>query len=120
MDLWAVVLKETGRFIGQCGLTWQDFDDGRVMEVGYLFERAFWHCEYAIEAACACRDRAFNVLVSTRCSPSSAKRTKVPIAVARRNGMVPHGALVKVYRGVRMLHTAFPVMRAERDGGCAR
>ena len=39
IGLWAVELKEMGKFIGQCGLTWQDFDGGRVMEVGYLFER---------------------------------------------------------------------------------
>ncbi len=60
--LWAVELSGTGELIGQCGLTWQEFDGGRVMEVGYLFERAFWHHGYATEAARACRDYAFDVL----------------------------------------------------------
>ena len=38
--LWAAVLKESGEIIGQCGLTRQNVDETRVVEVGYLFERA--------------------------------------------------------------------------------
>ena len=34
--LWAMVVKETGEMIGQCGLTMQDFDGKEVVEVGYL------------------------------------------------------------------------------------
>ncbi|WP_371298123.1 GNAT family N-acetyltransferase [Paraeggerthella sp.] len=41
--LWAVVLKETDRMIGQCGVTLQEYRDAQVMEVGYLFMKAFWH-----------------------------------------------------------------------------
>ena len=58
--LWAVVLKETGAMIGQCGLTYQDADGVRVVEVGYLFRRSFWHRGYATEAARVCRDYAFD------------------------------------------------------------
>ena len=61
--LWAVVMKETGEVIGQCGLTYQDADGVRVVEVGYLFQRAFWHRGYATEAARACRDYAFGSFV---------------------------------------------------------
>lgn len=57
--LWAVVLKETGEMIGQCGLTWQVFSGQQVLEIGYLFQRLFWKNGYAIEAAMACRDYAF-------------------------------------------------------------
>jgi RimJ/RimL family protein N-acetyltransferase len=49
-SLWAVVLKEAGAMIGQCGVTWQDIDGQRVREVGYLFNRSFWHHGYATEA----------------------------------------------------------------------
>ncbi|MGN0973036.1 MAG: GNAT family N-acetyltransferase, partial [Aristaeellaceae bacterium] len=38
--LWAMVRKDTGEMIGQCGLTWQDAGGERVLEVGYLLERA--------------------------------------------------------------------------------
>lgn len=39
--LWAAVLKETGEMIGQCGLTWQELTGEQVLEIGYLFQRAF-------------------------------------------------------------------------------
>jgi RimJ/RimL family protein N-acetyltransferase len=53
--LWAVILKETNEMIGQCGLTMQEFNDRQVIEVGYLFQKAFWHNGYAREAAIAQR-----------------------------------------------------------------
>lgn len=54
--LWAVVLKETGFIIGQCGLTWQNYNDGKVLEVGYLFQKEYWHHGYASEAAITCKE----------------------------------------------------------------
>ena len=53
--LWAVILKETNQMIGQCGLTMQPWKDENVLEIGYLFERTYWHKGYAIEAAKACK-----------------------------------------------------------------
>ena len=46
--LWAVVLQETGEMIGQCGLTMQDADGEQVLEIGYLFQKAYWHKGYAL------------------------------------------------------------------------
>ena len=40
--LWAVVLKSSGKMIGQCGLTYQDFNGRSVVDVGYVFQKAFW------------------------------------------------------------------------------
>ena len=54
--LWAVVLKETGRMIGQCGLTWQVWRDSTVLEVGYHLRRDCWGRGYATEAARAAVD----------------------------------------------------------------
>ena len=72
LGLWAVVLRETGRMIGQCGLTWQEADGRTVLEVGYLFSQAYWHRGYATEAARACRDLPLTPLAPKRCIPSSA------------------------------------------------
>ena len=33
--LWAVVLKETGKFIGDCGITLQNIDGQMLPEIGY-------------------------------------------------------------------------------------
>lgn len=37
--LWAVILKETGVMIGQYRLTMQDYNNKKVLEVGYLFQK---------------------------------------------------------------------------------
>ena len=60
--LWAVILKKNGELIGQCGITMQDWNGRQVPEIGYLFQKAFWHKGYATEAATACRDYAFGTL----------------------------------------------------------
>ena len=59
--LWAVVLKESGTMIGQCGLTLQPCDGRTMVEVGYLFRKAYWHRGYATEAAIACKRHAFSL-----------------------------------------------------------
>ena len=40
--LWAVILKETGEMIGQCGLTMQPWHAQDVLEIGYLFQKAYF------------------------------------------------------------------------------
>lgn len=60
--LWAVVLKETNRMIGQCGLTMQGWREKELLEIGYLFQKAYWRHGYAAEAAIACKEYAFSVL----------------------------------------------------------
>ncbi len=60
--LWAVIEKASNQMIGQCGLTLQNFDGREVLEVGYLFQRAYWHKGFATEAAIACKEYAFGYL----------------------------------------------------------
>lgn len=60
--MYAVIPKKTGEMIGQCGLTIQDIHNKRVFEVGYLFQKAYWHNGYATEAAIACKNYAFDNL----------------------------------------------------------
>lgn len=57
--LWAVVLKETGELIGDCGLTMQNVDGVILPEIGYHIAKAHQRRGYAREAARACRDWAF-------------------------------------------------------------
>ena len=58
--LWAVELKATGEFIGDCGLTMQPIDGEWLPEIGYHIHKAHWRRGYAGEAARAVRDWAFN------------------------------------------------------------
>lgn len=109
--LWAVILKETGTVIGQCGLTKQDIDGAEVVEVGYLFNRAHWHRGYATEAAAACRDLAFRTLDVDEVY-AQVRDTNIPsMNVAIRLGMTVRTRFLKHYRGVDMPHYAFAISR---------
>jgi len=57
--LWAMVLRASGEFIGDCGLTRQTVDESDEIEIGYHVRRDLWGRGYAPEAARACRDYGF-------------------------------------------------------------
>ena len=40
--LWAVTLKETDEFIGDCGITLQNIDGEMLPEIGYHIHKAHW------------------------------------------------------------------------------
>lgn len=85
--LWAVVLKENGKMIGDCGLTMQNIDGNILPEIGYHIAKKYQCKGYAKEAARKCRDWAFentpfNVLYSYM------KKDNLPsAATARAAGM---------------------------------
>lgn len=110
--LWAVVLKESGEMIGQCGLTLQQWKDREMLEVGYLFNRNYWHRGYATEAAIACKEYAFDVLDAEEVCSIIRDTNTASQNVARRNGMVVTDTWVKHYRGVDMPHILFTVKRS--------
>lgn len=66
VGLWAVVLKETGAFIGDCGITMQNiYGDGRLFpEVGFHIDKRYWRKGYAGEAAAAVLKHAFRKMPS--------------------------------------------------------
>lgn len=109
--LWAVVLKESEEMIGQCGLTMQPWKEQDVLEVGYLFQRAFWHNGYAAEAAIACKEYAFQTLNAEEVC-SIIRDTNIPSQkVAIKNGMVVIDSGVKQYRGISMPHYRYVVYK---------
>ena len=114
--LWAAVLKETGEMIGQCGLTMQPWRDGQVLEIGYLFRRAFWHRGYAVEAAAACRRYAFETLGAEEVCSIVRDTNTASQNVALRNGMRRRDQWTKRYRGVDMPHYRYVACRGEAAG----
>lgn len=110
--LWAAVLKETGEMIGQCGLTMQDWKDRQVLEIGYLFQKAFWHQGYAAESAQACKAYAFQTLKAEAVFSIIRDTNLASQRVARRNGMEIVDSAVRHYRGVDMPHFLFSVRRS--------
>ncbi len=57
--LWAIELKETGQFIGDCGLSLQNIDNEILPEIGYHINKKYWRNGYAKEAGIAVKEWAF-------------------------------------------------------------
>jgi len=60
--LWIVEERESGQFVGDCGLTPQVVEGVQEIEVGYHVVTALQRRGYASEAASACRDYARDTL----------------------------------------------------------
>lgn len=110
--LWAAVLKETGEMIGQCGLTMQEWNGREVLEIGYLFQRAYWHNGYATEAAKACKEYAFSKLGAEEVCSVIRDTNTASQRVALRNGMTKQDEItVKHFRGIDMPHYLYSVRK---------
>lgn len=109
--LWAVILKDTEAMIGQCGLTMQPWKDEEVLEIGYLFNRAYWHKGYATEAAKACKKYAFEILGANEVCSIIRNTNTASQNVAIRSGMTMADTWTKHYRGVDMPHDRYVIHR---------
>ncbi len=109
--LWAAVLKENDEIIGQCGLTMQPWKGQEVLEIGYLFEREYWHRGYATEAAEACKEYAFSVLGVDEVCSIIRDSNIASQNVALRNGMMLIDSDIRHYKGVDMPHFRYAVRR---------
>ncbi len=102
--LWAVVLKENGKMIGDCGITMQNINGEMLPEIGYHIHRNYQRKGYASEAAAECIKYAFEKLGFDRVY-SYMKYTNIPSArTAEKNGMKfimdypdPDNRVTKVY-----------------------
>ena len=111
----SVILKDTGALIGQCGLSMQPCDDGEVLEIGYIFQKAYWHKGYATEAAKACREYAFNELKADEVFSLIRDNNIASQNVAKRIGMSIRRKYVKHYNGMDMSHYVFSVKKDELE-----
>lgn len=107
--LWAIIKKDTGEFIGDCGLTYQDFNGKNVLEIGYHLQKKFWHKGFATEVAIACKEYAFNKLNADEVF-SIIRDNNIPSQrVAIRNGMTICGEFTKHYYNMDMPHLVFSI-----------
>lgn len=112
--LWAVVLKTTGEMIGQCGLTIQQWKEKDLLEIGYLFQRDYWHFGYATEAAKACKKYAFDTLNATEVYSIIRDTNAASQRVAIRNGMTIVDTWTKHYRGEDMPHYLYAIANTKQ------
>ncbi|HEX4605338.1 MAG TPA: GNAT family N-acetyltransferase [Candidatus Angelobacter sp.] len=64
--LWAMVLKDSGELIGDCGCYVREIDGQFEFELGWHVRRDLWGNGYATEAAQHCIEYAFTVLGAKR------------------------------------------------------
>ena len=112
--LWAVIEKESGELIGDCGITMQDWNGREVPEIGYHLRRDKWGQGFATEGAIACRAYGFQALGFPEVFSIIRDNNFPSQRVAIRNGMSVRGAFVKHYRGMDMPHLVFSVRRMGR------
>ena len=106
--LWAVVLKETGEMIGDCGITMQNIHGAMLPEIGYHIRADRQRRGYASEAAAACIRYAFENY-GFPAVYSYMKYTNIPSQrTAVKNGMKfieeypdPDNTYTRVYRITR-------------------
>ncbi len=76
---WAVIEKETAKLIGACGFN--STEQAGVIELVFHFAKSFWGKGYAVEAAKACIDFAFDqikpVKIIAGCHPENEASKKV-------------------------------------------
>jgi len=66
LGLWATIHKETGKFIGRCGLLPWEIDDQHEVEVAYTIAREYWGQGLGTEAARAILQYGFQKLKLSR------------------------------------------------------
>lgn len=76
-----------GSFVGDCGLTWQNVNGQRRLEVGYHVRADLQGRGYATEAAAACRDAARDVLDAAELVAIVHPENVASLRVAEKIGM---------------------------------
>jgi ribosomal-protein-alanine N-acetyltransferase len=87
LGLWATIHKETGQFIGRCGLLPWTIDGRDEVEVAYLIDKTFWGQGLGTEAAQGVLDYGFETLNLSRLICLIDRENRASIKVATHIGM---------------------------------
>jgi RimJ/RimL family protein N-acetyltransferase len=115
--LWMLELKETGEPVGQCGFTIQDVEGDKMVEIGYHILKRYWRKGLAYEAACACREYAFEVLGLERVVITTGADNIPSQGVALKLGMDYAKDYIKVREGRDLQQKLYTL---DRSSGFAR
>jgi ribosomal-protein-alanine N-acetyltransferase len=66
LGLWGTIYKESGKFIGRCGMLPWEIDGKLEIEITYLLDKEFWHQGLATQAAYGILFYGFEKLHLTR------------------------------------------------------
>lgn len=105
--LWKLTEKATGEVIGECGLTLQTVEGQVYPEIGYHLNKEYWHQGFAIEAASAVKNWAFQEQKFEMLATIVRDTNLASMNVAIRNGFIIRKRFIKHYQGVPMPHYLF-------------
>jgi len=88
LGLWATIHKETGKFIGRCGLLPWTIEDQQEVEVAYTIARSYWGHGLATEAAQAILQYGFEILNLSRLVSLIEPENIASQRVAEKIGMI--------------------------------
>lgn len=91
--LLALIEKESGAFVGQCGLLLRSEFEKPELEIGYSLIRRFWGKGYAIESARFFKEYVFKNDLSPTVISLINPENQPSIKVAEANGMVNKGVV---------------------------
>jgi RimJ/RimL family protein N-acetyltransferase len=97
LGLWATIYKETGQFIGRCGLLPWTIEQQAEIEIAYLLAKEFWRQGLGTEAAIGIRDYAFDHLGYSRLICLIDPENQASMKVAQKIGMVFEKDIVDEY-----------------------
>jgi len=83
----AVISRETGELVGDCGLIRTSVEGSSEVELGWIVRRSLWGQGIATEAATAWRDYAFDVLGLGRIVSMVSEHNPASRRVAEKLGM---------------------------------
>ncbi|MBB6450657.1 RimJ/RimL family protein N-acetyltransferase [Geomicrobium halophilum] len=99
---WIIEKRETGQFVGQCGLRPQKIQGEVRMGFGYLLTRTFWGMGYGKEAAQACRTFSFEHLGLSTLTSLIHPYNLPSIKIAKSLGMKKEGTICKHHQWLEM------------------
>ena len=86
--LWATIYKETGKFIGRCGLLPWTIDQREEVEVAFLLAKEYWGQGLGTEVAQAILEYGFEQLRLSRLICLIDRDNLASIKIATRIGMI--------------------------------
>lgn len=110
LGLWATIHKETGKFIGRCGLLPWTIEGQFEVEIAYLLDKAFWHRGLATEAAQGILRYGFEQLNLSRLICMIDPENKASQRVAERIGMT-FEKQVEEYEGEKLPFFIYAIHR---------
>ena len=107
--LWALELKDTGSFIGDCGISMQNIDEEILPEIGYHVHKNHWRQGYAKEACAAVKDWFFANTAFEAVYSYMNQENIASCATAVANGMT----CIKAYETDREALFVYRITRSE-------